>query len=209
MLAFALAHVIAAAADSACGADTPAHVTVPAVFSAPDGPNIHTTNRRVRFLIDIGSDGRERRVAMVESSGDVTVDAAGLAAVHNMRFAPPLQNCISTPSVAPESFNVSLITLATPAPGANAAPAAICPDPFVQLTGMDVPEKRQAPGTVAVDVGLSAGAKVTSAVLAHSSGNKATDAVALASAKSAQYQFVTEPGCAPKPTTYRLELTYH
>jgi TonB family protein len=209
MLAFALAHVIAAAADSACGADAPAHVTLPAIFSAPDGPTIHTTNRRVRFLIDIGSDGRERRVAMVESSGDSTVDAAALAAVRNMRFAPPMQNCISTPSVAPESFNVSLITLATPAPGASAPPAAICGDPFVQLTGMDVPDKREPPGTVAIDVGLNAAAKVTSVTLAHSSGNKNTDAVATASAKSAQYQFVTEPGCAPKPTTYRLELTYH
>jgi TonB family protein len=209
MIAFALAHIIAAAADSACGTDSPAHVTLPAVFSAPDGPNIHTTNRRVRFLIDIGSDGRERRVAMVESSGDATVDAAALAAVHNMRFAPPLQNCISTTAVAPESFNVSLITLAQPLAAASAPVAPICGDPFVQITGLDVPDKRQAPGTVAVDVGLNAKANVTSAVLAKSSGNKATDAVALASAKSGQYQFVTEPSCAPKPITYRLELTYH
>ena len=209
MLAFALAHIIAAAADSACGADSPAHVTIPAVFVAPDGPGVHTTNRRVRFLIDVGSDGRERRVAMVESSGDVTVDAAALASVHNMHFAPSLQNCISAPSVAPESFNVSLITLAQPVAGASAPPVAICGDPFVQITGMDMPDKRQAPGTAAIDVGLNASAKVTSAQLAKSSGNKTTDAVALASAKSGQYQFVIEPGCAPKPTTYRLELTYH
>jgi TonB family protein len=209
MIAFVLAHMIAAAADAACGADSPAHVTLPPVFSAPDGPNIHTTNRRVRFLIDIGSDGRERRVGMVESSGDATVDAAALAAVHNMRFAPSLQNCISATSVAPESFNVSLITLAQPGAVASAPVTPICGDPFVQITGMDVPDKRQAPGTADIDVGLSASAKVTSAVLAKSSGNKTTDAVAIASAKSGEFQFVTEPGCAPKPTTYRLELTYH
>jgi TonB family protein len=86
---------------------------------------------------------------------------------------------------------------------------AICGAPFVQLTGLDVPDERQAPGTVAIDVGLDAAAHVTSVKLAHSSGNAKTDAAGTAAAHDAQFAFTLPPGCRPKPTTYRLELTYH
>ena len=86
---------------------------------------------------------------------------------------------------------------------------AICTAPFVRLTGLDVPDTRQAAGTLAVDVGLDAGAHVTSAKLAKSSGNAKTDATGVDEAKSAQYAFTLAPGCPPKPTSYRMELTFH
>ena len=118
----------------------------------------------------------------------------------------------------PETFNVPLINLvASPPPGGvpviptipPASAVTICAAPFVQLTGIDVPDKRQAPGTVDVDVDLDAQAHVLRAALVQSSGNRATDADALAAARSAEYAFTPQPGCAPKATTYRLSLTYH
>ena len=183
---------------------------------------VRATNRRVRFYVDLGSDGHIRRVAVVESSGDPNFDTAAQAGLRTEKFAPPMQNCIATSSVTSASFNVPLISLVTPPPagaspssGSLGIPAAqpasavtICPAPFVQLTSIDVPATKAPPGTVNVDVGLSAAAGVTSVALATSSGNKSLDALATASAKTATYQFVLPAGCGPKPTTYRLELTY-
>jgi TonB family protein len=220
MLAFALAHLLALAGEPAYLSSCPAESgrrTQQAVFNPPD--NVHPTNRRVRMFLDIGSDGRVRRVAVVESSGDPTLDGLAVDAAKTEKFAAPSQNCITASTVVPESFNVPLISLVTPPPAgvtgnasiptsAPAASLAVCPAPFVQLDGIDVPPKREGPGTVAIDVGLSANAKVTSVQLASSSGKKTLDDLATASARSAQYAFMLPPGCAPKPTTYRLELTY-
>ena len=220
MLALLLAPLLLAAGDPASLAGCPAadgRVLSTAPVDAP--ATIHATNRRVRFLIDLGSDGTIRRVAIVETSGDAAFDAAAQSALARFRFAPPQQGCISTSSVVPETFNVPLINLvASPPPGGGvpviptAPPASavtICVAPFVQLTGIDVPDKRQAPGTVDVDVDLDAQARVLRAALAQSSGNRQTDADALAAARTAAYAFTPQPGCAPKATTYRLELTYH
>jgi TonB family protein len=120
--------------------------------------------------------------------------------------------------VAPEDFDVSLITLAHPV-GANGvsvvptqAPAsavAVCSAPLAQLTGMGAADTRQAPGTVDIDVGLDANAHVTSAKIAKPSGNPRTDATALALAKDAEYELVLAPGCKPQKTVYPLELTFH
>jgi TonB family protein len=219
MLAFVLSSLVAAAApaypDSCPQSD--ARVLVGAVLNPPD--SIHPTNRRARFLLDVGSDGRVRRAAMTESSGDATFDADALAAAKQMTFVPPQEACLSPSSVAPESFDVPLLALARPAPGGSgppvlptSAPAAdltICAAPFVELTGLDVPDKRPAPGTVAIDVRLDASAHVVGAQLAHSGGNAQTDAAALAMARGGEYAFAPQPGCPPKPTTYQLELTYH
>jgi TonB family protein len=219
MLAFLLAPLLLAAGEPASLAACPAvdgRVVSTALVDAP--PNIHPTNRRVRFLIDLGSDGVIRRVEIVETSGDATFDAAAQSALAHFRFAPPQQGCISTSSVVAEMFNVPLINLvASPPPGGvpvipTAPPASavtICAAPFVQLTGIDVPDQRQAPGTVDVNVDLDAQAHVLRAALAQSSGNRQTDADALAAARGAEYAFTPQPGCAPKATTYRLELTYH
>jgi TonB family protein len=220
MFAFFLATLVAAAGEPAYMASCPAEQTRVLSTSAPVAPdNIHPTNRRVRFLLDIGSDGRLRHASMTESSGDATFDAAALDAVGRFRFAPQTQGCISTSSVVPEEFNVPLLALARPAPGTTGIPelpstppessVAICTTAFVQLTGLDVPDTRQAPGTVAIDVGLDAAAHVTSAKLAKSSGNPKTDATGTALARDAQYAFTLPPGCRPKPTVYRLELTFH
>lgn len=222
MLALILSTLVAQAAPAyiaACPAQE-AKVTFTAPVIAPDG--IHPTNRRARFFLDLGSDGRIRHVALVESSGDSAFDSAAQNAAENFRFAPPTQGCISTSSVVPEEFNVPLLSLARPVPGASGAmgtvalpstqPAstlAICTAPFVQLKGLDIPDTRQAPGTVEVDVTLDVSARVTGAKLAKSSGNAKTDAFAVASAKDAVYSFLLAPGCPAKATTYRLELTYH
>jgi TonB family protein len=220
MLPFFLASIVAAAGPSAVDAcpQTEPRVVVGAVLTPLDG--LHPTNRRARFLLDIGSDGRVRRAGMVESSGDARFDAAALAAADQMRFAPPSEGCISPSSVAPESFDVPLISLVRPpAPGASGLPelatapppssVTICAAPFVELTGLDVPDQRQAPGTATVDVRLDASAHVLGAQLAHSSGNARTDAAAVAMARGGQYAFEPQPGCPAKATTYPLELTFH
>jgi TonB family protein len=222
MFALILSTLVAQAAPAylaACPAQE-AKVLFTAPVIAPDG--IHPTNRRARFFLDLGSDGRIRHVGLVESSGDSAFDSAALDAAQHFRFAPPTQGCISTSSVVPEDFNVPLLALARPVPGSSGGPGtmtlptappasavAICGPPFVQLKGLDVPDARQPPGTVEVDVALDASAHVTSAKLAKSSGNPKTDAIAVASAKDAGYGFLLAAGCAPKATTYRLELTYH
>jgi len=219
MLALFLATMVAAAGEPAYLAACPVEQTRVLSASTPVVPdNIHPTNRRARFLIDIGSDGRIRRTAMTESSGDAVFDAAALDALARFRFGAPSQGCISTSSVVPEEFNVPLISLVKPALGnagnpvvptaPPAAAVAICTAPFVELTGLDIPDRRQAAGTVAVDVRLDANAHVSSVKLAHSSGNAKTDAAGTSAARDAQYAFTLPPGCRPKPTTYRLELTY-
>lgn len=219
MFAFLLATLIAAAAEPAYLASCPAEPGRVISSSTPIAPdNIHPTNRRVRLLLDLGSDGRLRRAAVVESSGDAAFDAAALEAAGRFRFAPPTQGCISMSSVAPEDFNVPLLALARPNPSGSGAPVlptsapesqiAICTSSFVQLTGLDVPDERQAPGTVAIDVGLDAAAHVTSAKLASSSGHPKTDAAGIEAARDADYAFTLPPGCRPKPTVYRLELTF-
>jgi TonB family protein len=222
MFALLLSTLVAQAAPAylaACPAQE-AKVLFTAPVIAPDG--IHPTNRRARFFLDLGSDGRIRHVTLVETSGDSTFDSAALNAAQNFRFAPPTQGCISTSSVVPEDFNVPLLALARPVPGASGAPGvvtlpsalpasavAICGAPSVQLKGLDVPDTRQAPGTVEVAVALDASARVTSVKLAKSSGNAKTDAVAVSSAKDAGYAFLLAAGCPAKATTYQLELTYH
>jgi len=220
MFAFVLSALVVAqgapAYLAACPAD-PGHLIEKAPVLAPD--DIHPTNRRAAFFLDVGSDGTVRHAALSESSGDGTFDAAALMAAQHFRFAPPTQGCISTSSVVPEEFNVPLLALARPAAGGSGAivlpstppesAVAICTTPFARLTGLDAPDTRQAPGTVAIDVGLDAAAHVTSVKLAKPSGNAKTDATGIAEARDAQYAFMLPPGCRPKATVYRLELTFH
>jgi TonB family protein len=222
MFAFVLASLIAAAGEPAYLASCPAaeETRVLATSTPIARDNIHPTNRRVRLYIDVGSDGRVRHVAMVESSGDAVFDAAALEAAGRFRFAPQTQACISTSTFVPETFDVPLISLARPVPGSTSgalalpstlpqSAVAICSTPVVELKGLDIPDSRQAPGTAAVDVGLDAAAHVTSVKLATSSGNAKTDATATEEARGAQYAFTPLPGCQPKPAVYRLELTFH
>lgn len=220
MFAFVLSTLIAAAAEPAYLASCPDQQARVISTSEPIAPdNIHPTNRRVRLLLDLGSDGRLRHAAITESSGDATFDAAAIDAAGRFRFSPPTQGCISASSVVPENFNVPLLTLVRPAPNGSGPPVlpstqpenaiAICTTSFVQLTGMDVPDERQTPGTVAIDVALDANAHVTGAKLVSSSGHPKTDAAGVAAAHDAEYAFALPPGCRPKPTTYRLELTFH
>ena len=219
MFTFVLASLIAAAGEPAYVASCPASETRVLSTSTPVAPDsIKPTNRRVRFFVDVGSEGEVRHAGMVESSGDAVFDAAALDALGRFKFSPQTQGCISTSSIVPEDFNVPLLNLVRPAPGGTGLPVvpssqpdsalAICTTAFVRLTGLDVPDARQAPGTAGIDVSLDAAAHVTGVKLAKASGNTKTDATAVSLARDAQFAFVLPPGCRPKPTIYRLELTF-
>src|ERR1700681_1940537 len=62
-------------------------------FALPD--TVRATHDRVRFLVDIGSDGRVRRIGKVETSGDASCDVAAEKALGEFRFAAPTANCVS------------------------------------------------------------------------------------------------------------------
>lgn len=221
MLALALATTIAAGGAppylASCAPAMPGGIISISQPVVPD--TIKPTNRLARVFIDIGSDGKPRAAHIAESSGDPVFDAAAVDAAERSRFAPPTQGCISTSSFVAQNFNVPLINLVQPTGSASgqavipklptAEQAAVCGAPGVQLRGLDVPDTKQAPGTVDVDVALDASARATGAKLAKSSGNAKTDATAVALAKDAQFAFITAPGCAAKPEIYRLELTFH
>jgi TonB family protein len=176
-------------------------------FEFPE--NGHPTHGRVRFLIDLGSDGRIRRSALVESSGDATVDAAAAKAVGEFRYAAPTAGCVSTSAVWSAYWRMPPEALASPAPdaGASSSPAP-CAAPFVRPQRFPLPRLREAPGSASVDVALDAGARVTGVHLVQSSGNKKTDYAATVAARNGTYVFERQPGCAPVATTYRFELTF-
>jgi TonB family protein len=214
------ATLISAAGEPGYLAACPAQQASIVFKSTPIAPDsIRPTNHLVKLLLDVGSDGKLRHASIIESSGDPVFDGAAIDAVKLSRFAPPTQGCISTSFVVPIDYSVPILTLARPAPNSSGVPVlasaapesslAICGTPFVQLTSLGFPEHRQVPGTADIDVGLNASAHVTSVKLAHSSGNAQTDAVATSAAHDAQFQFTLPPGCPPKPTIYRLQLTYH
>ncbi len=220
MFDFLLATLIAAAGEPAYLASCPASETRVLTTSTPVAPDsIKPTNRRARFFVDVGSEGEVRHAGMVESSGDAVFDAAALDALNRFKFAPQTQGCISTSSIVPEDFNVPLLNLVRPSPGTTGLPVipsappasavTICTTAFVRLTGLDVPDARQAPGTAGIDVSLDAAAHVTGAKIGKTSGNAKTDATAVALAKDAQFAFMLPPGCSAKATIYRLELTFH
>lgn len=170
----------------------------------------HPTHERVRFLVDLGSDGRVRRSSMVESSGDAAVDAAAATALAGYRFAVPSAGCVSTSSAISRWWNVPPQALATPPPDAAAASSlpAQCVTPFIRPMSFPLPHRREVPGTASVDVALDASARVTAVHLTRSSGNKKTDYAATVAARNGTYVFERQPGCAPVATTYHLELTF-
>ena len=169
----------------------------------------HPTHDRVRFLIDLGSDGRVRRSSMVESTGDAALDAAAAKALAEYRFAVPTYGCVSSSSALSRYWTVPREALASPEPAAGASTAPVpCVAPFIRPMRLPVPRRREATGTAAVDVGIDANARVTAVHLAQSSGNKKTDYAATVAARNGIYVFERQPGCAPVATTYRLELTF-
>jgi outer membrane biosynthesis protein TonB len=172
-------------------------------------PDAHPTNERMRFLIDLGSDGRIRRIATVESSGDAAVDAAAVKSLAQYRFALPSSGCVTTSSVTSRWWNIPPDALASPSPAAVASSSpAPCVAPFIRPMGFPLPRRREVPGTASVDIGLDASARVTAVHLMHSSGNKKTDFAATVAARNGTYVFERQPGCAPVATTYHLELTF-
>jgi TonB family protein len=177
--------------------------------STPTFPeNAHPTHARVRYLLDLGSDGRIRRSALVESSGDAAVDQATAKALGEFRFAPPQSGCVSASTAVSEYWDLPPDRLASPSP-AGAASALPCAAPFVRPAGFPLPPRREVAGTATVDVSLDATARVTGVQLAQSSGNKKTDYAAAAAARLGRYVFERQPGCTPAATTYRLEMTFH
>jgi TonB family protein len=170
----------------------------------------HPTHERIRFLVDLGSDGRVRRSSMVESSGDAALDAAAAKALAEFRFAVPTAGCVSTSSAISRWWNVPKEALASPPPVATVDSSSHppCAVPFIRPMHFPLPARREVPGTASVDVGLDASAHVTGVHLAHSSGNKKTDYAAAVAARNGTYVFERQPGCAPTATTYHLELTF-
>jgi TonB family protein len=168
----------------------------------------HPLHDKVRFLLDIGSDGRVRRVAKVESSGDAAVDAAAEKALGEYRFAAATANCVSASSVWSQWWDMPAEAIGSPSPSAAASPSA-CAAPFVRPVGFPIPAHVAAPGTVGVDVALDATARVTAVHLAQSSGHAKTDYAATVAARKGRFVFERQPGCAPVATTYRFEVTFH
>ncbi len=180
-------------------------------FTFPE--NARPTHDRVRFLIDLGSDGRIRRSATVESSGDSAVDAAAAKALSEFRFAPPSVACMSSSSVWSQWWELREAAPSSPSPSPSpaatvAAASAPCAAPFVRPNGLPLPRRREAPGTTVIDVALDATARVTGVHLVQSSGNPKTDYFATTAARNGLFVFERQPGCAPVATTYRLELTF-
>ena len=173
--------------------------------------NAHPTHGRVRFLLDLGSDGRIRRVAIVESSGDPMVDAVAEKALAQFRYAPPSAGCMSASTVTSQYWDIPPEALAPPAPAeVTASPAPLqCAAPFVRPARFPGSAHPVAAGTVGVDVSLDATARVTAIHLAQSSGNKKTDYAATIAARNGTYVFERQPGCPTAATTYRFELTFH
>jgi TonB family protein len=223
MLGFILGVVIAAIptpipqayATAACPRQAPRIVNA-VNFTLPLGAR--PTRDSVRFVLDIGSDGRLRRWALAESSGDPAIDAAAAQVLPQFTFAPPSSGCVALSATVPWFWKLpaEMVTasVATPSvqaptvvPTSSAAPAS-CTAPFVRLTRFGLPAHRQMPGTATVDVMLDANAHVTAVRLAHSSGKTKTDYAATIAARNASFAFVPVPGCPSGPTTYRLELTF-
>lgn len=178
-----------------------------ATLTLPEGA--HPTNARVRVFVDLGSDGRVRRVVTVESSGDAAVDAAAAKAVERYRFAAPSYDCMSPSSSAALGFTVPPEAIGPrPSAAPNASPAP-CAGQFVRAMGFPPPSRREARGTATVEVELDAGAAVTGVRLVHSSGNANTDGAATTEARNGAYRFEPIPGCVQSPTTYQLEITFH
>ena len=214
MIAAAFAAVLfaAAAPPAAVRGSTAAcprergHVIEESQLEVP--PDAHPTNTRMRFLVDLGSDGRIRRIAAVESSGDASVDAAAAKALAQYRFALPSGGCVTTSSVTARTWSIPPEALASPSPAAASSSPPPCVAPFIRPAGFPLPHRRESPGTASVDVGLDASAHVTAVHLVHSSGNKKTDYAATVAARNGTYAFERQPGCAPVATTYHLELTF-
>ena len=206
LLAVAAPTPEARGATAACPRER-GHVIEESQLEVP--PDARPTNGRMRFLLDLGSDGRIRRIAPVESSGDAAVDAAGTKALAQYRFALPSRGCVTSSSVTARTWVIPPEALASPSPAATASSSpAPCVAPFVRPAGFPLPQRREAPGTASVDVGLDASARVTAVHLTHSSGNKKTDYAATVAARNGTYVFERQPGCAPVATTYHLELTF-
>jgi TonB family protein len=170
-------------------------------------PNAHPTHDRVRFLLDLGSDGRIRRLALVESSGDAAVDELVGKSLAEDRFAAPSSGCVTSSTVFSRWWNIPAEELASPEPAAPSSPLP-CAAPFVRPNRLPIPRRREVPGTAVVDVTLDANARVTAVHLAQSSGNKKTDYAAAVAARNGFFVFEHQPGCTPAATTYRLELTF-
>jgi len=207
MLESAVALLFASPSIARCPR-SPARIVSQLNVTLPANP--HATRSSVRFAIDLGSDGRVRRIVTIDSSGDPAVDETIASGVEHARFDAPTFSCMASSSAFIESIGIPAEARPSPLPSA-VAPAtvtpSVCDAPFVTPAGIDV-IAREPRGTVALDVELDAAAHVDAVHLVRSSGNARTDEAAIAGARAAGYQFVTFPGCPAAPTTYHLEITF-
>src|ERR1700682_6086568 len=117
MLALAASPAPAAASTASCPL-AGVRIVEASNFTLPD--DVHATHGRVRFLVDIGSDGRVRRTVLAESSGDAAVDAAATKALGEFRFAAPTHSCVAVSSAGSHVWELPAEALAP----ASSSPAA-------------------------------------------------------------------------------------
>ena len=203
----ALVLAAAAAAGGACPLEPPRVVESSQSILPADS---HPTHGRVSFLLDLGSDGRVRRSLRVESSGDAAVDAAAETSLQQTRFAPPSYNCYSISTATTYGYDIPPELLTSPTPAASPLPssAPACVTPFARARRFGLAPHRTAHGTAVIDVSLDALARVTGVNLVQSSGDRKADYAAAVAARHAPYAFEHQPGCTPRATTYRLEITF-
>jgi len=101
----ALSVALAASAPSFAGC--PTQNVRPLTAASPRLPaDAHPTRDSLRLLFDIGSDGRVRRVAVAESSGDPEVDVAAAEALAHFTYSPPSYRCVSVSTGATQVWHI-------------------------------------------------------------------------------------------------------
>ena len=152
------------------------------------------------FSLDLGSDGRVRRTALAESSGDASVDAAAAKAVTEFRYAAPSIGCVSTSTVSSQWWRMPPEALASPT----------VPEPArVELAGAvrgavrsaasraALPQRREVPGYRASWTSRWTRTRASRPFdLVQSSGNKKTD-------------YVRDRGRAPRRLRLRTPARLH
>lgn len=196
--------VAAAPATPRCAEDVPHIVDVPRLMLAASSK---PAAEAVAFAADLGSDGRVRDMQLLQSSGDLAVDAQVREALQKAAYRPGRTRCVSYSSIVTTGYRLTDASPAPPAPPAPVQHTANCV-PFVTAYVSPVRSDKGKRGTVTVAVDLDAAGSLRAARLAKSSGTPALDTEAVNAANAGSYNFMAASPCLRQPTTYFLELTF-
>jgi len=197
-------YAYAAPATLACPDDVPRPVAPPKL-SLPQ--SAHITSNEIAFAIDIGSDARVRNIALLQSSGDIGVDALVREALQKSAYRPARSHCVAISSTIRSAFRLGD---ASPAPPGTPAPM-LHPESCVPPVNAFVSPLRRdggKRGTTIVAVDLDAAGALTGARISQSSTVPILDTEALAAARSASYSFANGSPCLRQSTIYFLELSF-